>query len=164
MAIPAGQMARKSLLDDLREFPLRRIGGLVALALSIAILDWRVQSLRARNHLELTPRAAKIMKVKGLTDRLLTYSTTYGRPVFAWTGVWHMSPAESTMYENLRLALRDSTVEYRYSDESFTVSWFGEGGRRDTVEGRIALTRKWPAEAALYAKTRWMAYDPGPYR
>lgn len=154
-------MARK---DDFRELPLRRLGSVFGLALSIAILCWRIDSLRQRNHLELSPRAAKIIKIKRLTDRLMAYSETYGRPIFAWTGVRHVSPAESTVYERLRLALRDSTIEYRYDDKSFTIQWFGEGGRKDTIEGRIALRRDWPKEAALYAQTRWAAFDPGPGR
>ena len=161
MPLPRLHMARK---DDFRELPLRRIGSVFGLVLSIAILYARVESLRQRNHLELTPRAAKIIKVKRLTDRLMSYSETYGRPIFAWTGMRHSSPAESTVYERLRLDLRDSTIEYRYDDKSFTIQWFGEGGRKDTIEGRIALHRDWPKEAALYAQTRWAAFDPGPGR
>jgi hypothetical protein len=158
------QVAHRSLVDDLRELPLRRLAGIAALVLSIATLDWRIRSLRDESRLELSPRAAKIMKVKRLTDRLSRYAETWGRPVFAWTGVHHMSAAESTVYEGLRRDLADEAIEYRYDDRTFTIQWFGEGGRRDTIEGRIALHRDWPPEAALYARTRWIVHDPGPYR
>jgi hypothetical protein len=116
------ELPRPTLKDDLSMLPLRRIGGIAALLVASAFLTWRIHDLREARTLELSPRAARIMTVKRLHDRVLSYSEQYGRPIFVWTGVRHSSAAESTLYERLRRDLVDSSVRYWYDDATFQIA------------------------------------------
>lgn len=156
----------RSIYSELRSVPVRRLAGVLALIAASTTLALRIHSLNTPTRLELGPRAEMYAIVRALTDRVYEYSEQYGRPIFMLTGVRHVSPAESTLYERLRIDLTDDRILYMYSDQAFTIVW--DDGRPRYWPSRrpppIGLSRDWPASAAKYARTRWMAYDPGPYR
>lgn len=152
----------KGLRHDLDMLPLRRMAGLAAFILATAVLAWRIDYLRSLVIVELSPRAEAITIVKRLHDRVLSYSEQYGRPVFAWTGVRHSSAAESTLYQNLRLDLRDERVRYSYGEEIFSITWIGEEGRMVRDSAPIVLSNQWPPDARFYAHVRWVVNHPVP--
>jgi hypothetical protein len=97
--------------------------------------------------------------MKQYADRVQSYAEQYGRPIFMWTGVRHASAAESTLYETLRLDLRDKRIRYWYGDESFSIAWYDP---RATSPEQMILSRPWPAEARWYAHVRWVVNHPRP--
>ena len=130
----------------------------------MAILVVRIQHLQSLNRVEFSTRTAQFEVVKKLSDRLLTYSEEYGRPVFMWTGVQHASPAESTLYEHLRMDLRDARIRYWYDDRRYAIAWYDEKQTRVPDRSQIVVSNLWPADAAYYARWRWYVNHPVPPR
>lgn len=157
-------LERKSMADDLAEFPVRRVLDVAALVVACTVLTLRIQSLQHRNRVEFSERTAQFAVVKSYSDRILTYAEQYGRPIFVWTGVRHASAAESTLYENLRLELRDARVRYWYDDSKYFVAWYDEKQTRRPDESQIVITNPWPPDAAFYARYRWYVNHPVPPR
>lgn len=157
-------LERKTLADDLAELPLRRILDVAALIVACAVLTFRIRDLRARSRVELSERSARFAVVKGYSDRVLNYAEQYGRPIFVWTGVHHASAAESTLYENLRLDLRDRRIRYWYSDSHYSIAWYDPKQTRNPDRDQIVITNAWPADAAYYARWRWYVNHPVPPR
>ena len=157
------RLKTRTFRDDLAELPLRRIISVFCLIAAVSVLAVRVRHLRSLNQVELAPRAEKLAVLDHYSKRVLSYAEQYGRPVFAWTGVRHSSAAESTLYENLRLDLRDERIRYWYGDERFTIAWWDP---RQGRSGRdvIAVSYPWPREAAFYAHVRWIVNHPVPPR
>lgn len=158
-------MPGRSIYSELRSFPIRTLVGIVALVAASLTLAFRIRELRRPPRLELGPRAEKLWIVRSLSKRVFEYSEQYGRPIFMLTGVHHISPAESTLYEGLRNDLNDHRIRYTYGDEGFWISWddgdreyFRRGGVRT-----ITQTYKWPKSAAEYTHARWVAYQPRPF-
>ncbi len=158
------QLPRRTLKDDLRVLPLRRIAGIAGLLVASAMLWWRIADLRASRTLALSTRAERIMVVKRLHDRVLSYSEQYGRPIFVWTGVRHSSAAESTLYQRLRRDLVDSSVRYWYDDKSFRVAWYYDRPSPRPEDAQIVLSNEWPESASRYAHARWVVFHPVPPR
>ncbi|HET9425272.1 MAG TPA: hypothetical protein VFO55_07875 [Gemmatimonadaceae bacterium] len=155
------QLTRRGPIAELADLPWRTIAGVAALVVASTILAVRIQHLRARNTVEWSERTAQFAVVKRYSDRVLSYAEQYGRPVFAWTGVRHSSAAESTLYENLRLDLRDPRIRYWYGEDAYVVAWYDpEAGR--TGPGVVAVTNPWPPEARFYAHVRWVVNHPVP--
>ena len=157
-------LARKTMADDLAEFPVRRIVDVAALIVACAVLTLRVQSIQKRNRVEFTERTAQFAVVKAYSDRILTYSEQYGRPIFVWTGVRHQSAAESTLYETLRLDLRDPRIRYWYGDEAYYIAWYDVKQTRKADRSQIVISNPWPVDAAFYARYRWYVNHPVPPR
>jgi hypothetical protein len=158
------QLARRTMADDLAEFPVRRLADCAGLVFALLILGFRIQSLQSRNRVEFSERTARFAVVKRLSDRVLSYSEQYGRPIFMWTGVNHASAAESTLYENLRLDLRDQRVRYWYSDRSYSIAWWDPLQARRPDRSQIVISNAWPVDAAYYARWRWYVNHPVPPR
>ena len=152
------------MAQDFADFPVRKVVGVVALLVACAVLALRIHDLQSRNRVEFSERTAKFAIVKNLSDRLLTYSEQYGRPVFMWTGVHHASAAESTLYENLRLALLDERVRYWYSDRGYSIAWWDPKQARRPDASQIVIQNEWPVDAAYYARWRWYVNHPVPPR
>ena len=134
-------LERKTLADDLAQLPLRRILDVAALIVACAVLTLRIRDLRARTRIEFTERTARFAVVKGYSDRVLNYAEQYGRPIFVWTGVRHASAAESTLYETLRLDLRDPRIRYWYADRSYCIGWYDLRQARKPDRPRAYLPR-----------------------
>lgn len=156
-------MPRRTLAQEL-EGAWRTIIDVLALVVSLAVLWWRIHDLNERNRVEFTERTAQFAVVKGYYDRVLDYSEKYGRPVFVWTGVHHASPAESTLYEQLRLDLRDPRIRYWYDDTHFLVGWYDRVQTRKPDHSQIVIRGEWPADARWYAYMRWYVNIPSKHR
>lgn len=158
------ELAHTRLRDDLGKLPWRRIVDVAALIVASTALTLRIQSLQARNRVELSERAQRFAVVKKYSDRVLTYAEQYGRPIFAWTGVHHSSAAESTLYENLRLDLRDRRIRYWYDDRGYYIAWYDPRQSRSPDRSQVVVSNKWPDDAAFYARYRWYVNHPLPPR
>ena len=148
---------------DFVGIPWRVVIDIWALVLSIALLAWRIHDLQRRNTIELTERTAQFALVRSYYDRVMAYSEAYGRPIFMWTGVHHATPAESTLYERLRLDLRDPRIRYWYTDTWFRIAYVDSalGARK---QPQVIMGGEWPADARWYAYMRWYVNHPAPHR
>jgi hypothetical protein len=149
---------------DLAGVPWRIVLDVWALTLSLGVLAWRMHELQERNQVVFSERTAHFAVVKGYYDRVLAYSETYGRPIFVWTGVHHASAAESTLYENLRLDLRDPRIRYWYDDTHFQIAWYDPIQTRKPDRSQIVVRGEWPPDARWYAYMRWYVNHPSPRR
>jgi hypothetical protein len=149
---------------DFAGVPWRVVIDVWALVFAIAILAWRIHEIQQRNKIEFTERTAHFAVVKGYYDRVMAYSEAYGRPIFMWTGVHHASPAESTLYERLRLDLRDPRIRYWYTDTWFNIAWYDPSQGRRFDPSQIAIRGEWPPDARWYAYMRWYVNHPSPRR
>jgi hypothetical protein len=147
---------------------MRRPLSILALALAIAILGFRIRTINTPPELVgVAPRTVHVLYLDSLCNALLTFAEQYGRPVFQYDTTSPVTGHGRIQLARLHQALFDDRVDYSFGDQGFSLDWKGDpkprphgGAFRQFGSGVVIFPNAWPPSAAEYARLRRIFVTP----